>query len=166
MARRLRRRVNLAQVAQKLQQRNAQAAAELREATKRCIAQLWESGMSDAQIYVEIERVHVEVARERGALWSGEALPQEVRQALSLLVDGLLREIKQARYDELCRKDDSGADLSDDELHESDQLFYELDRSRQYWRDYCPDLEPEHMFHANERRLARFFAQLEKEETQ
>lgn len=55
---------------------------------------------------------------------------------------------KQARYDELCAKDDAGQALSQLEMNESTQLFYELDESRQYWRDEHPDLTPEDTWHA------------------
>lgn len=48
---------------------------------------------------------------------------------------------KQERYDELCKKEEKG-ELTDAEMTEQVQLFYELDPSRQYWRDTSPNLTP------------------------
>ncbi len=46
---------------------------------------------------------------------------------------------KQKRYDDLVAKDE---ELTDEELTERVQLFYELDPNRQYWRDESPNLSP------------------------
>lgn len=47
---------------------------------------------------------------------------------------------KQERYEELCEKDEN---MTDEEITESVQLFYELDPNRQYWREHAPDMTPQ-----------------------
>ena len=46
---------------------------------------------------------------------------------------------RQKRYEELVARDEN---LTDEELKERVQLFYELDTSRQYWRDKSPNITP------------------------
>jgi len=48
---------------------------------------------------------------------------------------------KQERYDELCRIDEED-NITDEQMTEQVQLFYELNPKRQYWRDTSPDLTP------------------------
>lgn len=55
---------------------------------------------------------------------------------------------KQARYDELCAKDDSDVDLSDAELAEKTQLFYELYPEYQYWLSKTDQRTPQDIWHA------------------
>jgi hypothetical protein len=53
-----------------------------------------------------------------------------------------MRNLKQERYDQLVEQTEEGKEYSDEQLTERVQLFYELDPSRQYWRDESPNLTP------------------------
>jgi len=50
-----------------------------------------------------------------------------------------MRNLKQERYDQLAEKDEN---LTNEELEEQVQLFYELNPDVQYWRDTSPNLTP------------------------
>jgi hypothetical protein len=100
----------------------AQAAAlEVREAMLCCVARLRDAGLSEAEICVTVQRAHTEIACEQGLLLPEQDLPPVLRRVLCWLVGELLRE---SRYRELCRKEESGAALSDGEEMELIGLYF------------------------------------------